>query len=232
MRITGLILILSLSPAIAQAPGYAGSWHHFDDVYKRLTLSQNAARFLPSNPGAVLHIIGRDIGETVIEGDAFNGDFVLHGFRANGTAENPQALEKDQYITTWVSAGTDGIPETRKDGRKVYQKQGAGISHMTCGKWTEKEHCTDIRFYPRRATDSPDSLFEGVKIGGEEGDTLTVNGSLHTKDRLTATAIDEPDTPPPGKSYIYFDKATKQLSVKDDEGRISRLGNRSHVRAD
>lgn len=199
--------------------GYAGSWLHFDETYQRVTISQNPVRFLPSNPGAAFHIVGRDIGETVVEVDAFNGDAVLNGFRANGTAENPKALKKNQYITTWVSAGTDGVQEVRRDGRKVWQKQGAGISHMTCGEWTEKEHCTDIRFFPRRSTDPHDSLWTAVKIGGEEGDALTVYGALNTKDRLTISAMAAPETPPKGRAYLFFHASTKQLCVKTDEGR-------------
>lgn len=220
----GAIWLWLTALAVAQAPGYAGSWWHFDDTSKRLTLSQNAATFLPSNPGVAFHIIGRDTGETVMEVDAFNGDAVLNGFRANGTAEKPEALKKNQYITTWVASGTDGVPEIRRDGRKVWQKQGGAISQRACSDWTEADHCTDIRFYPRRSSDTPDSLFEGVKIGGEEGDTLTVNGIVNAKDRITISAVAPPDTPPAGSAYIYFDKATSQLTVKDDQGRISRLG--------
>ena len=216
-----LALVLSTSPVFAQAMGYAGSWYHFDDTHKRLTITKNPAPWLPVNPNTHLHIVGADDRprEISIEGQAFGADFVLLGSRANGTAENPKPLKKNNYITTWVSAGSDGLPITRPDGSKIYPKQGAAISQRACSDWTETDHCTDIRFYPRRANDSADSLFEGVKIGGEEGDTLTVNGILHTKDRVTVSAITPPDTPPPGKAYVYFDKATKQFCVKDDEGK-------------
>lgn len=215
-------LVCSVSMAQASEPGYAGSWHHFDDAHKRLTITKNKTPWLPVNANAHIHIVGDDDRprEISIEGQAFGSDVVLLGSRANGTAETPKALKKNDYITTWVSAGSDGLPIIRKDGSKIYQKQGAGISQRACADWKEDNHCTDIRFYPRRATDSHDSLFEAVKIGGEEGDVLTVNGVLHAKDRVTVSAMTQPDTPPPGKAYIYFDKATKQLCVKSDEGKI------------
>ena len=219
VRIAAICVLAFVSPAFAQ--DYAGSWYHFDDAHKRLTISKNPTPWLPVNPNTHLHIVGADdrAREVSIEGQAFGADFVLLGSRANGTAEKPEALKKNNYITTWVSAGTDGLPIIRPDGTKIYQKQGAAISQRACSDWTERDHCTDIRFYPRRSSDAPDDLFEGVKIGGEEGDTLTVNGILNAKDRITVSALPPPDKPPPGKAYIYFDKATKQLCVKTDEGK-------------
>jgi hypothetical protein len=216
-----LFSTVAVAQTVGPLPGYAGSWLHFDEAHKRVTISKNMTPWLPVNPNTHLHIVGADdrAREVSIECAAFGSDCVLNGFRANGTAEKPEPLKKDDYITTWVSGGTDGMPIIRKDGTKIWQKQGASISHRSCADWDEKNHCVDIRFYPRRASDSPNDLFEGAKIGGEEGDMLTVNGILHTKDRMTATAIDEPDTPPPGKAYLYFDKATKQLCVKNDEGK-------------
>ena len=171
----------------------------------------------PVNRKTLLHLVGPDAyGEVSIEGQAFGTDIVWNGSRANGTARIPTALRANDYITTWVSGGNDGTTRT--------PQQGGAASFHASRDWNATDHSTDMRVYIIKPGEI--DIFEAARFGGGSGDMLTVNGILSTTDRITATAISAPDTPPAGKSYVYIDETTRSFTsrtiLERSEGRRRR----------